>query len=68
MQCYRGRMHPRIGTSSTKYTTDKSRTPNAKYNYEPEDLGCIKFLYDLCTTTSPRPDRQVPRQRVYHYH
>ena len=51
MQCYRGRMHPRIGTSSTKYTTDKSRTPNAKYNYEPEDLGCIKFLYDLCTAT-----------------
>ena len=51
MQCYHGRMHPRIGTSSTKYTTDKTRTPNAKYNYEPEDLGCIKFLYDLCTTT-----------------
>ena len=44
-------MHPRIGTSSTKYTTGKTRTPNAKYNYEPEDLGCIKFLYDLCTTT-----------------
>ena len=34
-----------------KYTTGKTRTPNAKYNYEPEDLGCIKFLYDLCTTT-----------------
>ena len=51
MQCYRGRMHPRIRTSSTKYTTDKTRTPNAKYNYEPEHLGCIKFLYDLCTTT-----------------
>ena len=44
-------MHPRIGTSSTKYTTGKTRTPNAKYNYEPEDLGCFKFLYHLCTTT-----------------
>ena len=44
-------MHPRIGTSSTKYTTDKTRTPDARYNYEPEHLGCIKFLYDLCTTT-----------------
>ena len=44
-------MHPRIRTSSTKYTTGKTRTPNAKYNYEPEDLGCIKFLYDLSTTT-----------------
>ena len=44
-------MHPRIRTSSTKYTTGKTRTPNAKYNYEPEDLGCIKFLYDLCTAT-----------------
>ena len=44
-------MHPRIGTSSTKYTTDKSRTPNAKYNYDLEDLRCIKFLYDPCTTT-----------------
>ena len=51
MQCYRGCMHPRIETSSTKYTTDKTRTPNAKYNYEPEDLGCFKFLYHLCTTT-----------------
>ena len=44
MQCYRGRMHPRIGTASTKYTTRKTRTPNAKYYYKPEELGCIKSL------------------------
>ena len=37
-------MHPRIGTASTKYTTHKTRTSNAKYNYKPEELGCIKFL------------------------
>ena len=59
MKCYRGRMHPRIGTSSTKYTTDKTRTPNAKYNYEPEDLGCFQFLYHL-STLYRRPKTRVP--------
>lgn len=51
MQCYDGHMRPLIGTSSTQYTTGKTRTPNAKYNCEPEDLGCTKFPYDPCTTT-----------------
>ena len=60
-------MHPRIGTSSTKYTTDKSRTPNAKYNYEPEDLGCIKFLYDLCTTMVAKTEPANTSTTCVHY-
>ena len=37
--------------STTTYGARTTTAPNAKYNYEPEDLGCIKFLYDPCTTT-----------------
>uniref|UniRef100_A0A453I0S4 Uncharacterized protein n=1 Tax=Aegilops tauschii subsp. strangulata TaxID=200361 RepID=A0A453I0S4_AEGTS len=40
-----------LGHQFTKYTTGKTRTPNAKCNYKPEELGCAKFLYDPCTTT-----------------
>ena len=32
---------------------------NAKYNYEPEDLGCFKFLYHTCTIYR-RPKTRVP--------
>ena len=31
-------MHPWIGTASTKYTTRKTWTPNAKYYYKPEEF------------------------------
>ena len=53
MQCYHGRMHPRIGTASTKYTTRKTRTPNAKYYYKPEEFGCIKSPRRPIFSSSP---------------
>ncbi|EMS66137.1 hypothetical protein TRIUR3_30022 [Triticum urartu] len=68
----------RTGPASPKTpsTTTSMTTQTAKTDYEdsPSTFGCAKFDYmdrqvplRTCTTT-PRPVRQVPRERLYLYH